>query len=373
MKILLVNWMDLANPQAGGAEVQLMEIFKRLAGRGVEVSFICSRFPGSKQIDHFEGIKIYRTGSHMLFNYHVPRLLKKLDAEQNFDIIFEGLNKIPFFSPLFSKKPVIALIPHLFGKSIFLETNPLFASYVYLYEKPVPFIYKNSVFQVVSDSTSDDLQKRGVNKDKISVVHNGMDHKNYFVNKDISKFDQPTILYVGRLRKYKSVDIALRAMPGILGKMPDARLVIIGSGEDIPRLKKIRDELNLEASVIFTGFISESEKIDWLRRSHVLVNPSSKEGWGLTIIEANACGTTSVASNVDGLKDSVRDKETGLLFPYGDTDKLAGQLIELLTNTEFRKKMEMNAIEWSKKFTWESAVDQNIELFERILQKQSPL
>ncbi|HDY86813.1 MAG TPA: glycosyltransferase family 1 protein [bacterium] len=370
MKILLVNWMDMYNPLAGGAEVHLNEIFRRFVQRGDEVTFISSGFKGCTAYDEYDGIRIIRTGSRETFNLTAPKVLRKLDRKENFDLIVEDINKIPLYTPLYLKKPLLVIIPHLFGSTVFRETNPLLASYVYLTERLIPYIYRNVMFEVISKSTANDINKRGIKEDHIRIVHCGMDHETYSVDDTLSKFEQPTILYVGRIKRYKSVDVILKVMPEVFVKIPDARLVIVGSGDNLPELKRLAQKLGISEKVVFTGFVSMEEKVDWMRRSHVNVNPSPKEGWGLTNIEANACGTIAVASDADGLRDSVKDGETGLLFPYGDQKNLADKIIQILRNEELRERLTKNAIKWAGNFTWDKCARKTMEVVEEVIERK---
>ena len=367
MKILLVNWMDMANPMAGGAEVHLNEIFRRFVQRGDEVTLVSSGFKGCSGYDEYEGIRVIRTGTRETFNFNAPLVLRKLDRKENFDLIVEDINKVPLFTPLYIKKPILVIIPHLFGTSVFHETNPLLASYVYCMELPIPYVYRNAMFEVISESTAEDIKKRGIKNQFIRVVYCGMDHETYNVDNALSKFDRKTILYVGRIKRYKSVDVIIRSLPGIVMKIPNARLVIVGSGDNLPGLKSLAEKLGVSDSVIFTGFISMEEKVDWMRRSHVVVNPSPKEGWGLTNIEANACGTSAVASDADGLRDSVNDGETGLLFPYGNHKILAEQVVRILSDDELRERLTKNAVAWARNFTWDECALKTMEIVEDIL------
>ncbi len=358
--------MDMANPMSGGAEVHLIEIFKRFVDRGDDITLLSSGFSGCAKTDEYDGIRIIRSGTRETFNFTAPKAIRKLDRTENFDLIVEDINKIPLYTPLYLKKPLLVIIPHLFGTTVFSETNPVLASYVYLMELPVAYVYRKAMFEVISDSTAEDVKKRGVPKEHIRIVHCGMDHSTYTVDRGLSKFEQPTILYVGRIKRYKSVDVILRAMPDVLEKIPGARLVIVGSGDNLQELELLSDKLGISGNVVFTGFVSMEEKVDWMRRSHVIVNPSPKEGWGLTNIEANACGTVAVASDADGLRDSVKDGETGLLFPYGDSRALAERVLIILTDDELRERLTGNAVAWAGKFTWDKCAQKTMEVVEEV-------
>lgn len=357
----------MANPMAGGAEVHLTEIFRHFAARGDEITLVVSGFPGGSREDEYRGMRVLRTGSRETFNFVAPSLLRRLDRECNFDLVVEDINKVPLFTPLYLRKPLLVMIPHLFGNAIFRETNPVLASYVYLMEKPIPPVYRKAFFEVISESTARDVIRRGIRPERVRVVHCGMDHDTYSFDPAVEKFGQPTILYVGRLKRYKSVDVIIRALPEVVKRIPDARLAVVGSGDNLGELKRLTRSLNLGNRVTFTGFVSSEEKVDWMRRSQVIVNPSPREGWGLTNIEANACGTPAVASDADGLRDSVRDGVTGLLFPYGDHRALAERLIRILADRSLQKALAVNALAWADSFTWENAARETMDIVDRRL------
>ncbi len=352
----------MANPMAGGAEVHLTEIFARFAARGDDITLVASGFPGGSREDEYRGMRVVRTGTRETFNFAAPSLLRRLDRERNFDLVVEDINKVPLFTPLYLRKPVLVMIPHLFGTAVYQETNAVFATYVYLMERPIPQVYRKAFFEVISESTARDVIRRGVRPDRVRVVHCGMDHSTYSFDPAVPRFAQPTILYVGRLKRYKSVDVIIRALPELSRTVPDARLVVVGSGDNLEELKRLARTLGVSERVVFTGFVSSAEKVDWMRRSHVIVNPSPREGWGLTNIEANACGTPAVASDADGLRDSVQDGITGLLFPYGDHRALAERLVRVLSDDAHRTRLSGNALEWAQTFTWENAARETAEV-----------
>ncbi len=370
MKILAINWEDLANPQAGGAEVHLLEILKRIAGRGHQVTLLCSSFPGAKTREESDGIKIVRRGSRYNFNLVAPFVFRALVKEQEWDIVIEDINKIPFYTPLYHRLPLLVVIPHLFANTVFKEINFVLGVYIYLSEKPIPTIYKGFKFMVISNSTKEDLVKRGVPKDDIFVIRCGIDRDLYRVDPGIEKYSTPTVIYLGRLKKYKSIDHLLTGFSLLLERIPEARLVIVGEGDYKGRLMDLAGKLNLENRVEFTGYVDKQEKVKRLQKSWVAVYPSLKEGWGLTNIEANACGTPVVASNVPGLKDSVIEGETGLLFEYGNVQQLSGCMSKILTDTEYREKLIRGGLSWAKSFSWDETAAKTLELMGNIVEER---
>ena len=372
LNILALNWEDLDNPQAGGAEVHLQEILKRIAQKGHKVTLLCSGFPGCKPEERIDGVDIVRRGSRLNFNFVAPFALKKLIKSQNWDIVLEDINKIPFFSPLFHNLPLLVVIPHLFADSVFKEINFVLGLYIYLSEKPISRVYKGFQFMVISESTKEDLVKRGIPADDIHVVHCGIDHSLYRTDPAVPKDPDPTVIYLGRLKKYKSIDHLLIAFAQTLKEIPQAKLVVVGEGDYRGNLEGLAGELKIEDKIEFTGFVDQVEKVRRLQEAWVAVCPSLKEGWGLTNIEANACGTPVLASNVPGLKDSVVNGETGVLFEYGDTKELSDHLVKILSDADSRKKLTEGGLGWAKKFSWDHAADKTLELIEQIVTSAKP-
>jgi len=370
MRILAINWLDLKNPQAGGAEVHLEEILKRLARTGHQVDLLCSNFPGGSKNDVSAGINIHRRGSRYDFNWVAPFAIRKLIKSHRYDVVIEDINKIPFYSPLYQKIPTLVVIPHLFADAIFQEINILLGSYIYLAEKPVSFVYRKNRFMVISKSTADELSDRGIPRENIDVVECGIDKETYRFDPETPKFDIPTIIYVGRLKKYKTIETAIKAMPIILESIPNARLVLIGSGDYRAHLERLTESMNLGKSVEFKGYIPESEKVSYLRRSHLSIYPSLKEGWGLSNIEANACGTAVLAAKVPGLKDSVDDGKSGLLFEYGNVAEAASLALSILQNDDYRRSLEMGGLRWAANFSWDKAASQTESIIKKVIESK---
>jgi glycosyltransferase involved in cell wall biosynthesis len=371
LKILALNWEDLKNPQAGGAEVHLQEILKRIVQRGHDVTLLCSSFAGAKPTEESDGIRIVRKGSRYNFNLVAPFAFKALLREQKWDIVIEDINKIPFYTPLYHRLPLLVAIPHLFADTVFKEINPILGLYIYLSEKPIPTIYKGFKFMVISESTKEDLVKRGIPNDDIFVIKCGIDQTLYHANSQIEKYPAPTVIYLGRLKKYKSIDHLLSGFSLVLDKIPEARLVIVGDGDYKDQLMDFARKLNLENRVEFTGYVDKDEKVKRLQKSWVAVYPSLKEGWGLTNIEANACGTPVIASNVPGLKDSVVGGKTGLLFEYGNVQELSQCMIKILSDTTYRKNLIQGGLSWAKSFSWDEAAAKTFDLMEEIIKEVS--
>jgi glycosyltransferase involved in cell wall biosynthesis len=355
MNILALNWQDLKNPLSGGAEVHLEELLRRLVSMGHQVTLFCSNYSGGLPEETIKGVRVIRRGSRYDFNFIAPFHLRKLVRQGRFDIMLEDINKIPFYTPLYLNIPTLVVIPHLFATTVFQEINFILGSYIYCAERPMATVYKRRKFNVISESTAEDLMARGIPEENITVVHCGIDDSMYFNDPTVEKYETPTIIYLGRLKNYKCVQHLISALRQLRETVSDARLMIVGAGDYQDELKSHTNNLGLADFVEFTGFVSADEKVERLRRAHVCVCPSTKEGWGLTNIEANACGTVVVAANVAGLRDSVRDNESGLLYPHGDIGALTEKIQGIISNREERERLESGALGWAKNFNWDTA------------------
>ena len=369
MKILVLNWQDIKNPLGGGAEVHLHEIFKRVVAQGHSVTLYCSRFPGSTGGEEIDGLRVIREGGRYLFNFFVPWRYQSQLRKENYDVVVDDINKIPFYTPTFVDKPLAGIVHHLFGKAIFLEAPFIPASYVYLAEKVAAQVYKNTPIAVVSESTRQELIGLGFSPANIVIVPNAVNDKIYTPS-DFTPPGAPVIGHLGRLKKYKSVDHLLRAFQIVLKEFPEARLKIIGDGDFRPELERLAAELDIVSHIEFTGYLSQEEKVRQLHQMSVAVNCSAKEGWGLTVIEANACGVPVVASDVPGLRDSVVDEKTGLLYEFGNIEQLAQKILLMLRDEHLRSRMRVDAIEWGRTFNWEDSAKKMIDFLERVIARK---
>ncbi len=352
MRILLVNWQDRENPQAGGAEIHLHEIFGRLAGRGHEVSLLCGGWPGCTSHTNLDGIDVTRIGTRATFRFLARRGYRRFFEDRPFDVLVEDINKIPLLTPGWGSVPVVGLVPHLFGATAFQELPFPVAAAVWLAERPIPRIYRGVPFQAISESTADDLASRGIPRENVKVIYCGID-SGHFTPDPARRSPAPVFAYLGRLKRYKAVDLVLRGFAR--ADIPGARLEIAGAGDHRPVLERLAGSLDLSDRVTFLGRISESEKLDLLRRAWAMVFTSPKEGWGITNLEAAACGTPVVASDSPGIRESVRHGITGYLSRHGDVEALASSMKRLAADPSLVRQLGVQARKFAEDFTWERA------------------
>ncbi len=356
MKILIFNWRDKTHPWAGGAEVYIHEIGKRLAKKH-EVTIFCGEYPGCEKKSVIDGIQIIRKGGRYGIYLWAPLIyLSKL--RKKYDIIIDCENGIPFFTPLFVQEPKICVMHHV-HKDVFNLELPFYLAWIgkFLESSLMPLIYKDVEFIAVSPSTKKEMIILGIDKEKIRTIFNGMNGQ---FAPDWNKKRHNVVVYVGREKKYKQLDHLIKAFRIVKDKIPDAELIIAGRGNFLT-VKELSNKLNLKLDIY--SEINENQKLDMLQKANVFVTPSMKEGWGLTVIEANRCGTPAIAYNVSGLRDSIRNNETGILVDPGNIEELAKAIIKILRDDDFQKQLSNNAFKWSKNFDWNKSTEE----FEKII------
>ena len=354
MRILIVNWRDRRHPEAGGAEVHLHEIFGRLAARGHEVHLLASGWPGCGTAETLDGIAVHRTSGAYGFALTGRRAFKRLARRLRPDVVVEDVNKLPLYLPLVWSGPFVLLVPHLFGTTAFREVSWPMAAAVWTAEQPMPRVYRGVSVHAISASTRDDLVARGFAAERIRVIYPGVDAQHYVPDPRVARAAYPAFLYVGRLKRYKAVDTAIEAVGALRRTEPRAELWIAGDGSDRARLERAAAAVG-GGGVTFLGYVTEERKLELYRTAWGVVFPSPKEGWGITNLEAAGCGTPAVASNSPGLRESVRDGETGILVPHGDAGALEAALRALATDPALRGRLSVGARGFACSLSWEKA------------------
>ena len=369
------------HPAAGGAEKHLHRIFGKIVEMGHTVVLFTTTFPGAKEREVVDGIQVIRKGGDLMFQLTVALNLKKLDREFNFDVVVEDLNKLPVFAHWFVRKPLLVQMHHLWRKSIFAEAIFPIAFMVWFFERIIPFFYRTQNFVVVSPSTKKELAEIGVDESRISVIYNGSEmppvaaqfrvdscesNENVPVQDNALKNARaPYFIWLSRVHRYKGIWTALEAFEIFSKSHPEVQLKIVGDGPLLKKLPAWIQSHGLDGKVELTGFVSAARKYELLSSSLALLQTSYKEGWGLTVMEAAQLCKTTIASDVPGLCDSVRDGETGILFPSGDAAACASAMEKIYSDAELRASLGKNAKRYAESFSWENSARETLELLER--------
>ncbi|MEM2897536.1 MAG: glycosyltransferase family 4 protein [Candidatus Bathyarchaeia archaeon] len=358
MNILIFNWRDIKNPEAGGAEVFTHEVSKRLVENGCEVTLFTSQFKGCKSEEILDGVRVIRAGMKYIVYWRAVEFYTKKFSKEKFDVVIDEINTRPFFTPKFvnNGEKIVALIHQLAREYWFYEV-PFPISYIgyYLLENRWLKNYVGIPTVSVSESTKQDLLALGFKK--VFVVPEGLNFTP--LNEAPDKESHPVIVYAGRLKRAKRPDHAIMAFKIVKEKAPEAEFWIIGAGYFRKNLERMASD-----GVKFFGSLSNKERRDLVKRAWVLVNPSVREGWGLNVIEANALGTPCVAYDVPGLRDSIKNCETGLLAENGNIKDLAEKIVAVLEDEGLRVELSRNALGYAKRFNWDTAAKEFMNILE---------
>lgn len=388
-RILFLCSKDIKNPAAGGGTWESFRLMNKLVQRGYAVSVLCPRFPEASKEEFIRGIRVIRVGND--YTFPLLAMLTYLASKElrNHDLIVEIVLSYPFFTPLYANKPHISVCWHLPRETYFIELPDIFgrifgymvAATLYTIERKLfPKIYKRYPIFTFSQSSRSDLIEVGFDENNVFMLEYALARGIMFTSigdkkegdgswydPNVEKDDFPSIVCLGRLKKYKGVQDAIKAMSLVVKEAPEAHLFIIGRGEYEPQLKTLTKELSLERNVHFLGYVPMEKKIERLRKAHFLVMPSSREGFPTPVFEALLCGTPSIVSDATGVKESVKQGETGFVYPLGDYKKIAEYAVLLSKGSELREHMQRNTIKWATRFIeeWQKNEEKLLELFEK--------
>jgi glycosyltransferase involved in cell wall biosynthesis len=185
---------------------------------------------------------VHRVGTRQTFAFHAKRYFDRHLARDGFDLIVEDINKVPLYTPRWGGPPVVAVVPHLFGGTVFQELAVPLAVAVWLAERPIGRVYRAVPFEAISESTADDLAGRGIPRASVRVIYVGID-SGWYTPAPAERSPRPVFAYLGRLKRYKGVDIVIRAFARM--RHPEATLEIAGAGDYRPALERLAASLDL--------------------------------------------------------------------------------------------------------------------------------
>lgn len=351
-RILFLNWRDLANPAAGGAEVHTEQIARRFAEAGALLTLFTSQYDGATPYDWSSDYLVVRKGGRFGVYLAAARHLRKYGHQ--YDVIVDCQNGIPFFAPAFvsSGTPVVCMVHHVHQEQFDMyfpwPTNHLGRL---LEGRVTRRVYRNGIFVAVSPSTRAEMRRQLRLQMPVHVVPSAF---NPPPESSARRSPTPTIAVVTRLVPHKQLNRLVEAVPELLQRWPELHVDIAGTGAARDGLLAQVQELGLERSVSLPGRVTEQVKSDLLSRAWLTVSPSLAEGWGLTVLEANTLGTPTLAYNVPGLRDTVRHGLTGWLVPPGEgLGRALTNVLEELSNSVRQRVIADACQQWSGQFSWE--------------------
>lgn len=357
LRVLFLASRDWYNPATTGGDNTLWENARYLASVGHKVTFVCSRFPGAQKTERIDGIEVVRIGSlHSLwirtFFEYIRRRRGTCDV-----VVVEGFggSRIPRLAPLYVREPIITEW-HQIHTDLFKAQYPRWlVGPLNVLERFTALVHRGTLIRAGTTEWAHAFQTLGFRAEHIFILPVSI-RSNWLEPSAARRMVTPTIVWLGKFRRYKCPHHIVMAMPGILAKVPRAKLVLAGRHDDRAyedALAEAANQLDISESVHFRFDVTESEKRDLLEEATTLVLPSAVEGFGIVVLEANACGTPVIAS--DRVPEgAVRDGFNGLRYPFGDTTELAERVVRIMGDSQIRGKLSSNGLQFASSFRWES-------------------
>jgi len=360
-RVHFLAWRDLDDPEAGGSEVHAHEIARRWARAGIDITFRTSYAPGQAQVEWRDGYRVIRrAGRYAVF----PRAAfsEATGRHGARDALVEIWNGMPFFSPLWAKGPSITFLHHVHAEMWDMTLPPSLARVGRGIESILaPPLYRRTRIVTLSESSRDELvDDLHFRSSRVSVVEPGIDARFSPGPEPHVRAADPLVVAVGRLVPVKRFDRLIDALAASRLRHPRLRAVIVGEGYERPALESLIASHGAEEWIELPGRIDDAALVALYRRAWVVASASVREGWGMTLTEAAACGTPAVVTDIAGHRDAVEDGVTGILAR--DPDHLVEGLDRLVGDEVLRRKMSLAAAERAARFTWDATARRVLEV-----------
>jgi glycosyltransferase involved in cell wall biosynthesis len=361
MRFLMLNWRDPRNPLAGGAERVSVAFLRGLVQAGHEVEWFAFAVPGAAPEESIDGIRVHRAGGVFSSVLAARRWYRR---QARFDLVVDQHHGIPWYAPWWSGTRCVAYIHEVLGpiwRSFYRWPTSDFGR---AQERWTHWLYRRVPFWVPSESTRDGLLRHGVRE--VHVFPNGVDIEPLLELPPKPVTGPVRLVTVSRLAPNKRVDHAVRCVGMLRERGMAAELTVVGNGSEMPALRVLVADLGLSEWVRFAGYQSEKEKMETLAKSHALIHPSIREGWGLNVIESNAMGTPAVVYPVGGLVDSTVDGVTGCISAAETPKALADSVIWLVSDEGRYQEVRKAAWRRSEAFRWGRVIPPVVSFLETL-------
>jgi len=372
-KILFLSWRDIKAPKKGGAEIFTHEMIKRLDKNKFEIVHFSSSFSGGNSEEIIDGIKYIRDGSNLSVITRAKKYYHK--NKDSIDYVVDQCNTHRFFTKFWVEKNKRIFFIHQLTREIW-DMNTSFPMNVIgkMTETPFLKLSKNDPTITVSESTKNDLINIGFSPKKITILPEGIDFIPWTPEKFLTKENDPTYIYVGRYSNYKGIDKVVEAFCKVKKLYPRAKLWIVGKKNQ----EYINEVLNriiinyetkstsINKSITYWGFVSEEKKLELMSRSHCLLFPSLREGWGLIVTEAAAVGTPSIGFDSPGIRDALKKGEAGYLCENNTIVDLVKLMKSVIEDENKYRHLRDAAYKFSLNFHWDNTKNEFTKFIEQL-------
>ena len=351
LRVLYLSWRDRENPEAGGSETFVERTAEVLTGRGHDVTLFTSRFPGAARETQHERVRVLRRGNR--FTTYLAGLVHTARHRRDYDIVIDVQNGVPFWSPLAAAVPVVNVVHHVHQDQWHtFFPRPIAALGWFLESRVAPRVYRRSRYVTVSEATREELAELGITPDLVDLIYSGNDQpdelERYAV---LPRSPRPSIVVLGRLVPHKQVEVAIDVVADLRAAGRDVDLHIVGGGYWQDALEQHATMRGVADLVTMHGFVDEDVKHSLLASAWLVLMPSGKEGWGLTIVEAGLHATPTIAfRHAGGPRESIVDGVTGYLVD--DAAGMTDRALKLLDDPALRQTLGANAREFAMSFDW---------------------
>jgi glycosyltransferase involved in cell wall biosynthesis len=357
-RVSILAWRDLDDPEAGGSEIHASNVAALWAEAGIEVTMRTSYAANRPVVSWRDGYRVIRkAGRYLVF----PRAAfsEMMGWHGGRDGLVEIWNGMPFFSPLWARTPHVTWLHHVHAEMWQMTLPPRLAAFGNFVESRLaPPIYRRTPIVTLSESSKHELvHDLKFKADRVTVVPPGIDPQ---YSPGGAESPTPLVVAVGRLVPVKRFDLLVDALVALKPRHPQLEAVIMGEGYCREALEAQVRAAGADGWISLPGYVDEADKIDLYRSAWTLAMADATAGWGMTITEAAACGTTAVATRVAGHQDAIADGDTGLL---ADTrDELVAAIDLVLTDHDRRARMSARALERARRYTWEATARGTLEV-----------
>ncbi len=365
-KILWFTWKDKKNMASGGAEIVNEELAKRLVADGHQVILLVAGVDGAPDREERDGYTVIRVGNRWSVYWEAYRYYQKHLVGWP-DLVIEEVNTIPFLTHLYIKDIKIIYLFYQLCREIWFYQMFFPLNWIGYWLEPF-YLRRMATnrFTVLTESKSarDDLARYGFDKALTHIFSIGLEIQPVTDLNRIKKYDQPTLLSLGAIREMKRPHLQIAAFEIAKQSVPNLKMKIAGLGfrPYFHKVMKLIEESPYRQDIEYLGKVKQTQKMELMQRAHLIAVTSVKEGWGLIVTEANSQGTPAVVYDVDGLRDSVIDGQTGLIAQENSPAGLAKAMVKLLTDQKKYHTLRQQAWQHSRGMTFDNGYQQFISI-----------